>query len=226
MTRKRLIIVAGSIAVVAILAVGAFATVFAEGTPTSSTGSSPSSRAQVFLQRLASNLGITTDKLQQGLKETANQYVDQAQANGKITQQQADAAKQKIANSNGLSPFTHFFGRRNRMIGRLQVASLQDIAKALNMTPQDLRNQIQSGQTLAQIIQSKSMTVDQVVSSVVSQVKTNLDQKVANGTLTSAQETNVLNGLKTRLTNLINNGGPKFGRHANPSGTPTGSPSA
>ena len=88
MTRKRLLILAGSMAIVAMFAVGGIATVFAAGSPTSTPGtdqSGQSSPAQTFLQRLASNLGITTDKLQQGLKDTANQYVDQAAANGKIT---------------------------------------------------------------------------------------------------------------------------------------------
>lgn len=226
MNRKRLIMIAASLAVVAVLAVGGFATVFAAGTPTTTNATTHSTRAQTFLDRLASNLGITTDKLQQGLKATANQYVDQALSKGKITQQQADAAKQKIANSNGLSPFTHFFEHRDWAKDRMRAASWNDIAKALNMTPQDLRSQIQSGKTLKQIIESHNMTVDGVVSSVVSQVKTKLDAKVASGAITADQETKILNGLQSRLTNLINNGGPRFHKHAAPNGTATTSPSA
>ncbi len=226
MTRKRLVVLAASMAVVAILAVGGFATVFAAGTPTPASGTTQSTRAQTFLNRLATNLGISTDRLQQGLKDTANQYVDQALSNKKITQAQADAAKQKIANSNGLSPFTHFFARHDRRMDMLRGASWNDIASALNMTPQDLRSQIQSGQTLKQIIESHNTTVDAVVQSAVSQVKTQLDTKVANGAITSEQETKILDGLQTRLTNMINNGGPKFRQHADPSASPTSSPSA
>jgi hypothetical protein len=225
MTRKRLVVLAASLAVVAVLAVGGFATVFAAGSPTS-TSADPSSRAQTFLDRLATNLGISTDRLQQGLKDTANQYVDQALANGRITQQQADAAKQRIANGNGLSPFTHFLGRRDAALDKLRLASWQDIATALNMSPQDLKSQIQSGQTLKQIIESHNMTVDDVVSSVVSQVKTQLDAKVSSGTITQDQETKILDALQTRLTNLINNGGPTFHQHPNPNATPAAAPSA
>jgi len=225
MTRKRMVIVAVSMAVVAVLAIGGFATVFAAGNPSSSS-STPSSRAQTFLNRLASNLGISTDKLQQGLKDTADQYVDQAQQNGKITPDQANAAKQRIANSNGLGAFTRFFKRRNQAVNQLKMASWQDIASALNMTPQDLRSQIQSGQTLKQIIESKNMTVDQVVNSVVAQVQSQLDAKVAKGTITSDQETKILDNLRNRLTTLINNGGPTFNQHPAPSGTPSSVPSA
>ena len=225
MTRKRMVVLAGSMAVVSILAIGGFATVFAAGNPTSSS-SDPSGRAQTFLQRLASNLGISTDKLQQGLKDTADQYVDDAAKNGKITADQANAAKQRIASSNGLGPSMRFFRQRDRMIDHLKMASWQDIASALNTTPQDLRNQIESGQTLKQIIESKNMTVDQVVSSVVAQVQTQLDAKVAAGTITSDQETTILNNLRNRLTTIINNGGPTFDQHAAPSGTPDSAPSA
>ncbi|MGA7669769.1 MAG: hypothetical protein WBW04_05065 [Nitrolancea sp.] len=225
MTRKRMVVLAASMAVVAILAIGGFATVFAAGNP-SSNGSDPSSRAQTFLDRLASNLGISTDKLQQGLKDTANQYVDQAEQSGKISSDQANAAKQRIANSNGLGPFTRFFRKRDQMVDHLQMASWQDIASTLNMTPQDLRGQIESGQTLKQIIESKNMTVDQVVSSVVSQVQTHLDAKVTAGTITSDQETTILNNLRNRLTTMINNGGPTFNQHTNPNATPASVPSA
>ncbi len=225
MTRKRMVVLAASMAVVAIIAIGGFATVFAAGNP-SSGNSDSSSRAQTFLSRLASNLGISTDKLQQGLKDTADQYVDQAQQNGKISSDQASAAKQRIADSNGLAPFMRLFRKRDQMVDHLQMASWQDIATALNMTPQDLRSQIQSGQTLKQIIESKNMTVDQVVSSVVSQVQTQLDARVTAGTITSDQETTILNNLRNRLTTLINNGGPTFKQNANPNATPASVPSA
>jgi hypothetical protein len=218
MNRKRLVVIAASMAVVAVLAVGGFATVFAAGSPTPTTsGSTQTSRAQTFLDRLANNLGISTDKLQQGLKDTADQYVDQAQQNGKITPQQAAQAKQKIADGNGLNAFTRFFAKRSQRLGMLRQASWNDIATALNTTPQDLKAQIESGQTLQQIIQSKNMTVDQVVSTVVNDVKAKLDPKVASGAITAQQEQNVLDNLRAGLTNLINSGGPIFPQHTAPS---------
>lgn len=227
MNRKRLVVLAASLAVVAVLAVGGFATVFAAGTPTpTADGSTQTSRAQTFLDRLANNLGITTDKLQQGLKDTANQYVDQALQNGKITQQQADQAKQNIANGNGLDAFTRALGRHDHRLDMMRQEVWNDIASSLNMTPQDLKSQIQSGQTLEQIIQSKNMTVDQVVSSVVNDVKAKLDPKVTSGAITAQQEQKILDTLQTCLTNLINNGGPFFPNHMAPSGTPTTTPSA
>ncbi len=226
MTRKRLLILAGSMAVVAMLAVGAFATVFAAGSPTATPGTDQSSPAQTFLQRLANNLGITTDKLQQGLKDTANQYVDQALANGKITQQQADQAKQNIANGNGMNGLRKFFERRDQRWDMLRQATWNDAAKALNMSPQDLKSELQSGKSLKTVIQEKNMTVDQFVANVISEVKSQLDSKVQSGALSSQQEQKILDTLQTRLTNMINNGGPNIHWKADPSGTPSTAPSA
>jgi hypothetical protein len=222
MTRKRLVMLAGSVAIVVLLAIGGAATVFAASPPATPGATSQPNRAQQFLNRLANTLGITTDKLQQGLKTTADQSIDNAVANGKITQAQADNAKAKVDAGNGLSAFTRFFGSRARNNAALRGASWQDIAKALNTTPQDLKTQIQSGKTLKEIITSQNKSVDDVVNAVVAQVKVQLDPAVSNGKITQTREDTVLSNLKTRLTNLINNGGPTFGKSATPNATPSG----
>jgi carboxylesterase type B len=222
MTRKRIVMLAGAVAIVALLAVGGVATVFAASPPATPDATSQPNRAQEFLNRLANNLGISTDKLQQGLKTTADQTIDNAVANGKITQAQADKAKAKVDSGNGLNAFTHALGRRQRNIDWLRFGSWQDIATALNTTPQDLKTQIQSGKTLKEIITNQNKSVDDVVNAVVAQVKVQLDPAVSNGKITQTREDTVLSNLKTRLTNLINNGGPTFGNSATPNATPSG----
>lgn len=222
MTRKRIMMLAGAAAIVALLGVGGVATVFAASPPATSNGTSQPTRAQQFLNRLASNLGITPNKLQQGLKQTADQSIDNAVANGKITQAQADKAKAKVDAGNGLGAFTRFFGARVRTRTVVTLATWQDVASVLNTTPQDLKSQIQSGTTLKEIITNQNKTVDDVVNAVVAKEKTQLDTAVSNGKLTSQRETTILANLKTRLTNLINNGGPTFSKNAAPNVTPSG----
>ena len=221
MTRKRLMVLVGSVAIVALLAIGGAATVFAAGGTATPTATNQPTRAQQFLNRLANNLGITTDKLQQGLKTTANQSIDNAVANGKITQAQADKAKAKVNAGNGLSTFTRFFGAHVRASMVLRGASWQDIAKELNTTPQNLKTQIQSGKTLKEIITNQKKSVGDVVNAVVAQTKVQLDPAVANGKITQQREDTLLSNLRTQLTNLINNGGPTFPKSATPNATPT-----
>ena len=222
MTRKRLIMLAGSAVIVALLAIGGAATVFAAGGTATPGATNQPTRAQQFLNRLANNLGITTDKLQQGLKTTADQSIDNALANGKITPAQAAKAKAKVDAGNGLSAFTRFFHARARNSAVLRGAAWQDIAKELNTTPQDLKTQIQSGKTLKEIITSQNKSVDDVVNAVVAQTKVQLDPAVTNGKITQQRENTILSSLKTRLTNLINNGGPTFNKSATPNATPSG----
>jgi 3-hydroxyacyl-CoA dehydrogenase len=216
MTRKRLVVLAASVAIVALLAVGGVATVFAAG----STTTSGTSRGQEFLNRLANNLGITPDKLQQGLKTTADQEIDNAVANGRITQDQANKAKQNVDNGNGLSAFTRFFGRRIQDRDLLRFGTWNDLASELGMSPQDLSSQLKAGKTLKQIIIDQNKTVDDVVNAVAAKVQQTLDAQVTAGKLSQSREATILANLKTRLTDVINNGGPT--PHMHGSATPSG----
>jgi 3-hydroxyacyl-CoA dehydrogenase len=216
MTRKRLVVLAASVAIVALLAVGGVATVFAAG----STTTSGTSRGQEFLNRLANNLGITPDKLQQGLKTTADQEIDNAVANGRITQDQANKAKQNVDNGNGLSAFTRFFGRRIQDRDLLRFGTWNDLASELGMSPQDLSSQLKAGKTLKQIISDQNKTVADVVNAVAAKVQQTLDAQVTAGKLSQSREATILANLKTRLTDVINNGGPT--PHTHGGATPSG----
>ena len=81
--RKLLVVAIAAIAV----AVGGVALASAAGTT-----STPSA----FMESLAKHLGISTEKLQDAAKAAAIDQIDAALAEGKITKEQADAAKERI----------------------------------------------------------------------------------------------------------------------------------
>lgn len=208
--RRRLLTAGGGVLVAAVLGVGVAGTAFADNTATPTAGqpgTSQESRAEKFLDKLAANLGLTSDQLQNGLKTTEKQYVDQAAQNGTLTQQQATALEQKIDQSNGIAPLGRFLNLRNR--ARVNIG--QAVAGALGITPQQLKSELQSGKTVKDVIveHSPGKTADQavqdVVNSVVAQAKTRLDTAVQNGKLTGEQESSILTNLSQRLTNRINN---------------------
>lgn len=60
-----------------------------------------------FVNRLATDLGTTTDKLKSAFTQARNETVDQAVKDGKLTQQQADKIK---ANTNARPGFGFGFG--------------------------------------------------------------------------------------------------------------------
>jgi uncharacterized coiled-coil protein SlyX len=83
------------------------------------------------------------------------------------------------------------------------------IASYLGLTPAQLRQQLGSGKTLAQIAVAQGKTVDGLENAVYADVQAHLDRAVANGRLTKAQEQTLLARLKSRLDDLVNHAFPR-----------------
>jgi hypothetical protein len=85
---------------------------------------------------------------------------------------------------------------------------LQTAATYLGLSVSDLQSALQSGKSLADEAKAQGKTVDGLVQALLAPLKTQLDQRVSAGDITSAQETGILNRETTRLTNLVNNTRP------------------
>jgi len=85
------------------------------------------------------------------------------------------------------------------------------IASYLGLTPAQLREQLRSGKTLAQIAVAQGKTVAGLEDAIYKDVQAHLDQAVTNGRLTSAQEQTMLAGLKAHLDDIVNHSGPPTG---------------
>src|ERR1700754_2719669 len=79
---------------------GAYAaTQSATPTPTPTTKPDPSAQQKAFLDDVAKRLNVTSDQLTSALKGAAEDQIDQAVKDGKLTQDQADQAKKRIESS-------------------------------------------------------------------------------------------------------------------------------
>lgn len=90
------------------------------------------------------------------------------------------------------------------------------------MTGAELRTALEGGQTLAQVAQSKGVSVDTVVNAIVAEIKTKLSEQVAAGRLTQAQADEKLANFEAELDAKIDSVSPlgKRGpRGTAPSGT-------
>ena len=85
---------------------------------------------------------------------------------------------------------------------------LTPAAAFLNLSVADLAADLKSGKTLAQEAKAKGKSADGLIDAIVAAEKKVLDAEVAAGWLTSDQETAVLATVKSRVTNLVNNGPP------------------
>jgi hypothetical protein len=93
-------------------------------------------------------------------------------------------------------------------LGHLKNGPLQTAATYLGISVSDLLADLKAGKTLAQEATAKGKTADGLVQAMLAPLKTELDQRVAAGDITSAQENAILNRQTTALTNLVNNTKP------------------
>ncbi len=87
-------------------------------------------------------------------------------------------------------------------------AVLNAVTSYLGLTAKELRADLKAGQTLAQIATAQHKTVTGLEQTISSAVKARLDQAVASGKLTSAQEKVLLSRLQSRLDTLVNSAHP------------------
>ena len=81
-------------------------------------------------------------------------------------------------------------------------------ATYLGLTPDELRTQLKDGKTLAQIAAAQSKSLDGLKAAILAGAKERLDQAVAAGKLTAAQEQTMLDRLQEHLDDIVNRTGP------------------
>jgi hypothetical protein len=190
----------------------------------------PQQESQAVVNDAAKQLGVTPGALSSALKKALENRVDAAVAAGRITKAQGDELKQRIESGDfpifggpGLDRH-HAFG----MFGR----GLDSAASYLGLTEDQLRTQLESGKTLAEVAKAQNKSVDGLVDAIVADAKQKLDAAVKSGRITKSQESSILSDLKSHVTNFVNGTQPKFGfgfRHFDggpPPGGDTGLPGA
>jgi hypothetical protein len=194
-------------------AVGAAALLIAAGGSAAAVAAtqdnSGSDESKAVIDDAAGQLGISPDKLTTALKKALINRVDAAVAAGRITKAEGDALKARIQADNFpiIGGPRHGFGHFG-FFGALNAA-----ASYLGLTKAQLRNELESGKSLAQVAKGHGKSVDGLINALVDAAKKKLDAAVAAGRLTKDQETEMLNGLKDRITNLVSStglGGPHF----------------
>jgi uncharacterized protein YidB (DUF937 family) len=183
------------------------------GTSTpSASNATPGQKQQLvndFLDKLATNLGISTDTLKSALTKTDTQMLDQAVADGKITQAEADKIKAKIESGNG--PIFPFLGRGHGGRGFLERDNIvQQTAAFLGIDRQAVVDALKNNQSLAQVAQDHGKTADELSGYLYDQLKSKLDQAVTNNKITQDKENTVLSSARDRINTVINKTG--FGR--------------
>src|SRR4051794_20226602 len=203
----------------AVLAGGGGAYAAGSTSPSPSAAAKPADRAaeqKAFLDDVAKRLNVTRDQLDAAIKGAAEARIDAAVAAGKLTKEQGEEAKQRIADGNGPllglgggprgggPGFGH--GGPGHVFGGL---GLDAAASYLGLSEDALRTQLQSGKSLADVAKAQNKDVAGLKAAMKAAVTKQLDQAVTDKKLTADQKTKILAEIDDRLDDVINGKAPK-----------------
>lgn len=198
------------------IVVALLATALAVGGGAALAGSGSDDGQQAFLDAAAKRLGVTSAQLKAALAGAYGDRLDAAVAAGTLTQEQADAMKARAKQDGGLPFFGH---HREGFGGHRGGPRLAAVASYLGITAAQLRTELESGKTLAEIAKAHDKTVGGLEQALSAELKAKLDAAVEAGRLTQAQATEIEARMASHLDDLVNGRG---GPHGGPDGGPDG----
>lgn len=182
------------------------------GVAIAASDSSPKEENQAIIDAAAKQLGISSTRLSNALERALADRVDAAVAAGRLTKEEGEALKQRIR-SDGFPLFRGLHGRGFGHFGFFR--KLHAAADYLGLTAAQLRSELESGKSLAQIAQAHGKSVSGLVDALVATAKERIDAAVAAGRLTRSQGDEMLNRLRERIESRVNATGshavPHFG---------------
>jgi hypothetical protein len=207
MTRRKKLTFAAGTTAIALLVVG----LGAAGAVAASRLILPDDESKAIIDDAAEQLGIEPDALSDALKQALKNRVDEAVEAGRLTEEQAEALKERLDSDEYplvFGPGLHGgpgFGRHVHFLG------LEAAASYLGMTEAELREALRDS-TLAEIAREQGKTVPGLVAALVSAQEKRIDEAVAEGRITEEQAS----GLKAKLaehTSALVNGKLRGLRH-------------
>jgi len=165
--------------------------------------------SQAVVNDAAKQLGVQPNELSAALKTALANRVDAAVKAGTITKAEGDAMKVRI--NSGDFPLFGGGHRGDHRKGGLRIHhGLDAAASYLGLTEAQLRTQVSSGKTLAQVAKAQNKSVDGLVDALVKDANAKIDQAVKDGKLTQAQANEIKQDQRQHLTDFVNNGKARF----------------
>lgn len=205
----KLVGIATLVAVLGVAAVGAVA--FAQDDEGSGF---PFNFHQRFREAVAGILGVTVDEYDAALDQAQGQVVDEAQAEGWLTEEQAELLRWRLEQAPDMGRMDmgkalHGF---TRGIGRPGDSLVSTAADVLDMSLTDLLTELQDGQSIADVAGEKGVATQEIVDAYLAQIREDVDEAVAEGDMTQTQADYYLQRAEERALEQLDNtweGGPR-----------------
>ena len=172
---------------------------------------------EAYLNALAGRLGVSVDQLKEAQKQARIDLVNQAVAEGRLAQEQANQRIQAI--QSGQDPGQPGMGQRGQRPGQQGPRGQQGpnqgqrgpgmpgpgqaVADLLGMTPQELRTEFQAGKSLAQIAEAKGVSRDTLKAKILETQRARLDAAVAAGRMTAEQAQQAAARMSANLDRML-----------------------
>jgi AraC-like DNA-binding protein len=164
------------------------------------------------LAQIAKDRGKSVDGLVDKLVADKKARLDEAVEDGRLTRAQANEIEAKMRQAitdfvnNGRPAFDKFRGGPGLFGLAAPDRFLSTAAGYLGLTEAQLRTQLNSGKTLAQIAKARGKSADGLVDKLVAESKARIEEAVKDGRLTRAEANEIEADLKERVADFVNNG--------------------
>jgi polyhydroxyalkanoate synthesis regulator phasin len=158
---------------------------------------------QAILDDAAEQLGVEPSELRAALVDAYEARIDAAVTAGDLSQEQADALKERLE-ADGAPLFGPLFHGPGHHHGFVHFGGLEAAATYLGLTDDELRERLESGDTLAEIASAEGKTVDGLVQAMADAAQEDIAAAVEAGRLTQEQADEILADLPERLEDLVN----------------------
>ena len=156
-----------------------------------------------FIAKTAENLGVSAEDLTTAMTDAQFELIDEAVAEGKLTEEQAAKLKERIEEYGPLS----VIGLRQRKDGhgpcRGAKLVLGAAAEVLEMERGEIIEAVRSGQSLAEIAEGQGMSVEEFTVALLEAIKAKLDAKVVEGAITQAQADRVFAEIESEIDKIV-----------------------
>jgi hypothetical protein len=154
-----------------------------------------------FLGRVAEKLGVSEEQLKTAVQDVELEMIDEALAEGRITEEQAAKMRERVENGE-----LRFPGRPGHHPGRCLVAHnlVEETARILGIEGREVIAALEDGKSLAEIAQEHGMSVDEYKTALTSAVEAKLAQAVENGRITQERADEMLAKFNENLDRIIN----------------------
>jgi ribosomal protein S20 len=200
---------------------GAYAAAAGKSATTTTKSTDRAAEQKAFLDDVAKRLSVSPDQLDTAIKGAAEARIDAAVAAGTLTKAQGDEAKKRLASGAPLlgpgllggKPGGHNggpggSGGPGRGFGGL---GLDDAATYLGLTEDKLRQQLETGKSLADVAKAQNKDLTGLKAALKTAITKQFDEAVKDGHLTEAQKTKMLADVDQRIDDIVNNTRPADG---------------